>query len=39
MKANGRRISNTGVEGTDPRWYPDMTRIVFWDHWGLDDPA
>jgi hypothetical protein len=35
MKANGRAIRNTGVTGNDARWYPDGTRLVFWDQFGV----
>lgn len=35
IRANGRRIHNTGVPGNNPHWYPDRTRIVFWDGDGV----
>jgi len=35
IRANGRHFQSTGVQGNDPRWYPDRTRIVFWDGNGV----
>lgn len=35
IHANGHRFRSTGVQGNDPRWYPDRTRIVFWDGNGV----
>ena len=35
MWADGTHIRNTGVAGQNPRWYPDRTRIAFWDLGGV----
>ncbi len=35
MWADGTHIRNTGVVGNGPRWYPDRTRIVFWNLDGI----
>lgn len=35
MWADGTHIRDTGVAGQGPRWYPDRTRIVFWNLEGI----
>src|SRR5688572_30833430 len=35
MWADGTHIRNTGVVGQGPRWYPDRTRIAFWNVGGV----
>ena len=35
MWADGTHIRDTGAVGQGPRWYPDRTRIVFWNIEGI----
>lgn len=35
MWADGTHIRSTGVVGFSPRWYPDRTRIAFWNIEGV----
>jgi hypothetical protein len=35
MGANGGNIASTGVQGRNPRWFPDRTLLTFWNSDGV----